>query len=504
MQARLKHAGRNMLCAALLLVGHGCGGPTVDATAAAARGQQIYQHGTSPSGAELSVSLELFGSAERRFPGSRYACINCHGQDGLVRMEGGVRVPSLQRAVLQAPLRAEGGSGRNRIAYDDALLRRAITLGVDASGNALHPMMPRFNIATPDLDDLLAYLQDLGAHAVPGVDDRSVRIAVVLSEDDPAQAIAAVLRAFVADQNTHGGIYGRKLELAFATPQQWRERPELAGNSLCVLAPQVEAPDSTSALPVVGVLDPDPVLPPTAADHVFSLFPSQATQLRVAVDHWCDTLQHEQAEFVLMAPDDGLAAALEQALQPQVARHPECRLRRIDARTALPPAGAVLLLAGSPGDKQAALEHLRSAPQLAAIYTTHKFAPGVLDQQPAAVRAALRLLLPIPLPDAADPRLREVREFFSRHQIAEDQMPLRLGALTACQVLAEGLKRCGTRVTREKLQHELAGLYRFHPGVFPPISYDGNRRVGARGAQVVRLGERPLQLEPVSEWSEPK
>ena len=45
--------------------------------------------------------------------------------------------------------------------YTEALLKRAITQGLDSSGAPLDPAMPRWRMGEQDLNDLIAYLKTL-------------------------------------------------------------------------------------------------------------------------------------------------------------------------------------------------------------------------------------------------------------------------------------------------------------------------------------------------------
>jgi hypothetical protein len=70
-------------------------------------------------------------------------------------------------------------------------------------------------------------------------------------------------------------------------------------------------------------------------------------------------------------------------------------------------------------------------------------------------------------------------------------------ALSAAKVLAEALRQAGRDVTRRKLMDSLNGFYRFETGLTPPITFTRNRRVGARGAHVIKLpgsDQRPQLL----------
>ena len=123
-------------------------------------------------------------------------CASCHGEDGRGgRGEGGVRPADISAATLE---RAAQLPTRQRTAYTPALLKRAITLGYDASGNPLDRIMPRFVLTQRQADALLAYLGTLGRAAAPGVSDDAIRI-TLLSADGVVAPDAA--------------IYGRRVRL---------------------------------------------------------------------------------------------------------------------------------------------------------------------------------------------------------------------------------------------------------------------------------------------------
>jgi ABC-type branched-subunit amino acid transport system substrate-binding protein len=61
----------------------------------------------------------------------------------------------------------------------------------------------------------------------------------------------------------------------------------------------------------------------------------------------------------------------------------------------------------------------------------------------------------------------------------------RASAWGAAQVLAEGLRRAGKAVSRERLATSLEALQGFETGVLPPVSYGPARRIGVAGAWLV-------------------
>jgi len=127
-------------------------------TPAESRGKIIYTTGQSPSGRPLFYRLL---SGEDFLPARGVACANCHGLDGRGGREGNVVAPDITYGVLIKPSAAPLPSGRSRSPYTDGLLVRAITEGLDSSGNRLNSMMPRWSLSDSELQDLLKYLKRL-------------------------------------------------------------------------------------------------------------------------------------------------------------------------------------------------------------------------------------------------------------------------------------------------------------------------------------------------------
>jgi cytochrome c oxidase subunit II len=110
-------------------------------------GEQIYRDGEGKAG-RLAYSQ---GPDWFRFASE--GCAICHGLEGqgLVVQAGEVTgaAPAVTRKAL-----AERG-------YTDALLRRALTAGVDPHGREFHYYMPRWELSDAELDALVAYLGSL-------------------------------------------------------------------------------------------------------------------------------------------------------------------------------------------------------------------------------------------------------------------------------------------------------------------------------------------------------
>ena len=132
------------------------------------RGKRIYFTGESPSQADL---VALVGPARTETPAAIVPCVNCHGVDGRGESEAdlpeGVAPADLRWATLAEPTGDDPPNGRKRPAYDEPLLRRAITRGVDPAGNPMHTAMPRYRLTMRDSEDLIAYIRRLGSDPEP-------------------------------------------------------------------------------------------------------------------------------------------------------------------------------------------------------------------------------------------------------------------------------------------------------------------------------------------------
>jgi mono/diheme cytochrome c family protein len=155
----------------------------------AARGRQLFLTGQ----ARAPGLRAMIGAGDVTIPATAVPCASCHGRDGHGRKENGVAPPDITWSRLMRPSSRDASSGRSRAAYTEQSLVRAMTMGIDASGNRLDPVMPRFKLSLADAADLVAYLKRLGSLPEPGLHDRSLVVGVVLrpGESDIRRVLAA-------------------------------------------------------------------------------------------------------------------------------------------------------------------------------------------------------------------------------------------------------------------------------------------------------------------------
>src|SRR4051794_35716552 len=431
------------------------------------RGRRIYQEGTSPSGGEI---VAVMSDAGVEGPASAGPCAGCHGRDGKGKPEGGVIPSDLTWTALTKPYGVTHSSGRKHPPYDARLLKRAISMGVDPAGNALHVAMPRYRMSLQDMADLVAYLRQLGTGSDPGVSDTAVRVGVVLPPEGPLTAMSQTVRAALTARfdaaNRDGGIYGRRIEPRFfEAPEPADQRRGWTADFLqreevfAAVAPFFAGADAEMAalfaekqVPVVGPFSLHPREEVPLNRYVFYLLPGIETQ------------------------EKALAAfAARQGWPRPVTTHAGDRPAELKRQGADP-----VLFSGSGPE---ALEWLREADRPGwhpPLLATRAAADGSLLAAPPPLRGQP---LPPPPPPPQAPAALGAR--FSPPPPAEpEHAAAQFAALAAADVLIEALKRAGRDLSREGLVDQLESLQGFATAYAPPVTFGPARRLGARGAWI--------------------
>jgi len=450
------------------------------------RGREVYARGKTADGPAIVARLGTGGPA---LPGTSFACANCHGEFGEGTSEGGLEPPS----ILWRELRRERVSlltKKARPPYEVASLERCIREGIDPAGEALHPGMPRYELDDRQLDALVAYLRTLGDGDAPdrGVHADTLRIGTVLPLDGPrvsaGRAVEAALRERVARINERGGIYGRDLELAV--------RPAREDASLAIALRALAEEDRVAAVvaafpfawtnevrsvlartrtPLLGPLAAPAVDPGAGDPLVFFTFASLADQCRVLVD---EAARESGGAATLAVVHDGgpTANALVAAVREQAERH------GMPGPTVLRAGGGLReqLVAASPTDLLL-VGGREAARQLVPILS--------------AELPACRLAGPA---DSLVPVLAGMpRSLASRTRVALGAP----GSLTApglaaaaggaIDLLVEGAKRAGRRLTRRRLVESLESVRDFRTEGLGALTFAPGRRAGALAVAVATV-----------------
>ncbi len=172
-------------------------------------GQAIYRDGVLPSGEPLRAERE----AGLVTQGAQAACVNCHRRSGFGAQEGRSFIPPIAGPYLYRPragtahdtdLPFLGGMRGNRDPYTDVTLARAIREGVGADGKQMSYLMPHYALDDTAMSVLIDYLKQLPTRWAPGVGDKVLDFATIITPDaDPVkrQGMLAVLQQYFIDKN---------------------------------------------------------------------------------------------------------------------------------------------------------------------------------------------------------------------------------------------------------------------------------------------------------------
>ncbi|MFT5608740.1 MAG: hypothetical protein ACI9PZ_002559 [Parvicella sp.] len=182
-------------------------------------GKRFYEKGILADGTPVNVILQ--GDIEA--DGKLINCASCHRSSGYGDGEGGNYVPPITGPILfndyaperqyifrnlyqdvQTPTtRAKVHDLKQRAAYNESLLNRVITAGINSDGEQLSLSMPRFMIDKATLKGLTLYLKSLGAQSQDsllkiGVEPNTLHFATIFTPDVNTAEKAAVMAVFKA------------------------------------------------------------------------------------------------------------------------------------------------------------------------------------------------------------------------------------------------------------------------------------------------------------------
>jgi hypothetical protein len=192
----------------------------------------MYREGILPSGEPIQSMI----SADVPVDGRMFTCVNCHQRSGLGSEEGSVITWPINGKELYKPRRRTGawnadkqkqgpGSTKRwslpsqyqaadaRSAYTDETLAKLLRDGVAPDGRILERGMPRYQINDSDMTVLIHYLKNLSIENDPGVDEKRIRFATVVTEGVSAEdreAMLSVLNAHIDTNNTQTRPHQRR------------------------------------------------------------------------------------------------------------------------------------------------------------------------------------------------------------------------------------------------------------------------------------------------------
>lgn len=172
-------------------------------------GKRIYEEGLLANG--QLVGNRLDGTLVK---GAAAACSNCHRPSGMGQVESDIQIAPITARFLfpeegEKPIatmdpRIGKRMSIKRAPHNDGTLAQAIRAGMGSNGQTLNQLMPRFTMSDTDMQALIAYLRQLSVKSSPGVEDRTIRFATVITpgiEAGRKKALLDMLRTVVMQKN---------------------------------------------------------------------------------------------------------------------------------------------------------------------------------------------------------------------------------------------------------------------------------------------------------------
>ena len=546
-------------CGLLLCCGAGWAMGRGATISTAAPGEAIYLRGSVGSGAALEADR---GSAGR-IQGAEAACVKCHRRSGLGMKEGPVLIPPITGQYLFHSQHAKAeerelpyveNARSNRAGYTDATLARAIREGIDSDGKRLGILMPRFALGDSDMSALITYLRSLDRSSIPGVTDKVLHFATVITPDvDPLKrrGMLDVMEHYFADKNTFpfppsppmrssahtlysksmymaqrhwqlhvwqltgpAATWGQQLDRHFAEEPVMAAVSGLGGSTW---APVHQFCERTR----LPCLFPNTEVPVVSDTDFYTLYFSRGVLLEadLIAERMRATEEHSGASVlqIYREGDSGEAAsrALAKALKAQ----------GIAARSVVLPTGGA-----DRGDRPGPglAEAIRaSSTQDTMVLWLRPFDIAALGEPPAGVkpiylsglmggqehtplpagwRSRTKITYPFDLPDRSRVRVNFPLEWFSIRHIPVVAEQVQLDTYLACGILAESVGHMADVFVPEYLVERAEQMleHRVMTGPYPRLTLsEGGERFASKGGFIVRFADAGGQMVADRDWTVP-
>lgn len=541
-------------------------------------GRRIYREGILPSG----QPLQGLAAANVMLSGAQAACATCHRRSGYGASEGPIEVraitgPALFGDRVAPPLpdkvtssggtttapdmsdaevaratakalraaRAEMFSGtRQRPPFDDRSLGRAIRDGVDVTGRAMSPSMPRFALDADALASLTAYLKTLSVQASPGVTEDAVHFATVIQPGtDPGQrqALIDVLQKFIQDRNLGLLVEARReasgLVRLKRTYRKWVLHVWDLQGAGDTWAGQLEA--YNAAQPVFAMVSGlgnaswRPIHEFSEHFEVPCIFPQVDVPVLAEHDFYTVYLSRGMtleaqalAKFLLSqsvrgpvtqvyGPDEAAVTAAEAFRKAWTAGG---RTTLTDHRVREAPdgafwqqlvrqaPGATLVLWLAPGYLEQAQVLVNPGSQLRAIYLSSNLNASHRTGLAADDKGRVRLVYAQDLPLARAARQEAVRRWLNSNGLTLSDEKVQMNAYLAATVTGLLMSHLMDTYSRELLLERMEHLVgnSLETSIYPRLSLGPGQRYASKGSYIVEVaGAQEWQLHPVSDWIVP-
>jgi mono/diheme cytochrome c family protein len=506
--------------------------------------QRLYREGIRASGEPLTG----VGPAQARISGKDAACATCHRRSGYGTSEGRFTIrpiigPALRQEqtvpVHRPRIKARIGV-KQRPPYDEALLARAIRTGVDAAGQPLDPVMPRYALSDAEMKALTAYLFALSADPAPGVDEQEIHFATVIEPGvAPARrrAMLDVMEAFVRDKTANVRSDEQRREAGnmrmYRAYRRWklhvwelqgprdtwgaqlaafyRQQPVFAligglGSDWGPVHEFSERMQLPSVLPQVDL----PALS-GANDYTFYFSRGVVLEADVLAKFLRELAPARKVVQVHRRDDVGAAAAA--ALRAALRGDGDERVDDIVLEGAADDVFWQRALAARPDALVLWLtvQDLERAPALrtdtdSAVYLSNAL---LQDKLPAAAKRLggdVRLVYPSDLPPRHDTRLLRSRAWLHNKGLGIGDEPVQVNTLFALTVASDALGHLMDSFSRDYFVERVEHVVSQTPmaSIFPSVSLGPGQRFAAKGSSVAQIVDLDrMQLKLLSGWVVP-
>jgi hypothetical protein len=217
-------------------------------------GKRLYRQGILPSGGPLKADVKGDPAA----PGTSFSCVVCHLRSGIGSYQEGVYTPPISGDKLFKPVHwlykgVEQNSQYSptplrRPAYSEESLTAVLRKGIDPAGRTVSDAMPRYLLTDEDMAILIFYLNSLSSKFSPGVSDKNMNFATIITDDVTStdrDALLVPLEQYIKNKNDQANFYKKPFNRSRKMAENMFESKELSTRSLTLSRWALKGPPET-------------------------------------------------------------------------------------------------------------------------------------------------------------------------------------------------------------------------------------------------------------------